>query len=426
VVANFAGFNASFGSWDGAVSAAALLPDPDGFVVNPVSTTVNWITLQPPATLPVGSVAYFSTGASIGSVGSGSGGPSLTVTRFQTDIDFSSGALSNGRMVVLNGANTWDAFFDGAVTVGSFTASLTAGSNVNGSAAVGGLEGAFTENGTGISGIGGVFDFEESGVPANNVQGAFVAREDRRFATDELVNLNQVGVAAVSTPGPSQPFVGEASDGAGGSPIFLDIGADEVLRQGAAPLLGSVTTVTVAGFDVSWGAWDAAIGNEASIQGDPNTAVATQLISDPVFWITATPTPTAAMPTGTFNYSNVLGRFQGAGEAGPVNALTMSLDATLNLGSGAVTGNMQVGNGPRVSGFDDQWDVNFSGNFTTGQLSTTVTGGTLTVDATVQPLSPTGTVNGVMTGPNGEGIAGAFNLQHGATNHVGGTFLVTQ
>jgi hypothetical protein len=421
------GFAVSFGSWDGTTNAAVLLPDEDGVVQQPVSDFVHWITLQPPTNLPTGSVAYFAAGPAVASVGSGSGGPSVTVTRFQSDIDFGTGALSNGRMVVLNGANTWDAFFDGLVTAGSFTASLTAGSNVNGSAAVGGLEGAFTENGTGISGIGGVFDFEESGVPANNVQGAFVAREDRRFAAGELASMDQVGVAVASAPGPNQPFVGEASAGAGGSPILLDVAANEVLRQGAAPQLGSVTTVAVApSFDVSWGAWNAAIGTEATIQGDPNTATATQLISDPVFWITAAPTPAAAMPTGTFSYSNVLGRFQGSGEAGTVNALTMSLDATLNLGSGAVTGNMQVGNGPRISGFDDQWDVNFSGSFTTGQLDAAVTGGTVTVDATVQPLSPTGTLNGVMTGPNGEGIAGGFNLQHGATNNVGGTFLVTQ
>jgi hypothetical protein len=429
VVANFNGFSASFGSWDGATSAAVILPDPDGFVQQSVVDPVYWITLGSPVTLPTGSVAYFAAGAALGAVGSGSGGSSITMTRFQTDVDFSTGALTNGRTVVLNGANSWDASFSGTVSGGTFAASLGGGSNVNGSAATGNLEGAFTDNGTGISGIGGVFDFEQSGTPTTNVQGAFVAREDRRFVAGELASLNQVGIAATSSPTAGAPFVGEASDGSGGSPIVFDVAANQVLRQGTAPLLGSVTTNTTlgAGFAVSWGAWNASIGNEASIQGDPNTATATQLISDPVYWVTAAATPATSLPTGTFTYGTVLG-FQGSGEAGSVNALAMNINANLNLGSGSITnGTMSVQNGPRVSGFVDQWIADVGGgSFTSGQLNVNVTTGTVSVDGAAPVGGVTGNVNGVLTGPNGEGLAGGFNLQQGPTNHVDGTFLVRQ
>jgi hypothetical protein len=242
----------------------------------------------------------------------------------------------------------------------------------------------------------------------------------------ELQSLTLVGFAAVEGTGSvvKSPFGGRANDLASGvNPIIFD--GSTTLRQGSAPAAGVTTDVsTLPGFPVSWGQWNATTTNPATVQPEFLNGTVTQDVTDTVFWITAT--PAAVMPTGTFNYSNVSGRFQGSGEAGPVNALTMSLDATLNFGSGAVTGNMQVGNGPRVSGFSDQWDVNVSGTFSSGQLNTTVTSGTVTVDAAVQPLSPTGTVSGVLTGPNGEGIAGAFDMQHGATNHVEGTFFVTQ
>ncbi|MFQ5761044.1 MAG: hypothetical protein ACE5HM_08725, partial [Acidiferrobacterales bacterium] len=420
------GFSVSFGNWNGTTSAAVLLPDADGFVQQPVGEFVHWITMTP--SIPTGSVAYFASGSAVAATGSGTGGLPLQVTRFQSDVNFSTGSLTNGRMVIFDG-NTWDAFFTGTVNAGNFTASLDpATSTVNGTpGAVGGVEGAFTDNVAGISGIGGVFDFEDGGV--NNVQGAFVAREDRRFAANELASVNQVGVAAVSAPGPGQPFIGEASAGAGGSPIIFDVTGNEVLRQAAAPLFGTVTTDTTLGatFPVSWGAWNASIGSEASIQGDPNTAAPTQLISDPVYWTTATATPATSLPTGTFTYVTVLG-FQGAGEAGTVNAVAMNVvDATLNLGTGMITaGTMSVQNGPRVSGFFDQWNASLvGGTFTAGQLDVTVTGGTVVVD-TVTQTGVSGTVNGIMTGPNGEGITGAFNMQQGATNHVGGTFFVRQ
>jgi hypothetical protein len=258
---------------------------------------------------------------------------------------------------------------------------------------------------------------------------AGIAIADLRFAPGELASLDRVGIAVFDDgPGGLGPFIGQASDGASGSPIIFDIVGDEVLRQDTAPLAGAVVPdITLgAAFPVSWGAWNASPANPGLIQTDPNDGAVGTAVTDTVFWITAVPTPATSLPTGTFTYSNVLG-FQGAGEAGAVNALAMNMSGTLNFGTGAITGDMQVANGPRLpSGFNDQWDANFSGSFTAGQLDATVTGGTVSVDGTVQLGSPTGTLNGVMTGPNGEGIGGGFDLQHGATNYVTGTFFVTQ
>jgi hypothetical protein len=86
---------------------------------------------------------------------------------------------------------------------------------------------------------------------------------------------------------------------------------------------------------------------------------------------------------------------------------------------------MQVQNGPRPSLFFDQWDVNYLGTFTAGQLDAAVTSGQVVVDGSTQ-FGVGGTVNGIMTGANGEGIAGGFDLQQGATNYVTGTFFVRQ
>lgn len=432
-VTTLSSFPVSFGNWNGAASPAVALPDEFGTVV-PVVDPVYWITLGTPTALPTGSVSYFSVGPVLTGVGGGSAGSSISLNRFEADVDFGTGALTNGELQVDNGTNSWDGFFTGTVGGGNFTASLDPGQSTvsdgtTTSSAQGTLDGSFAEGTGGISGIGGIFDFEQAGDASVHVEGAFFAREDRRFSANELASLNQVGIAATSSPTATAPFVGEASDGAGGSPIVFDVAGNEVLRQGTAPLLGSVTTDTTLGpgFAVSWGAWNASVGNEASIQGDPNTATPTQLISDPVYWITAAATPAASLPTGTFTYGTVLG-FQGDGEAGPVNALAMNINATLNLGTGAITnGTMSVQNGPRVSGFVDQWIADLGGgSFSAGQLDVNVTTGTVSVDGAAPVGGVTGTVNGVLTGPNGEGLAGGFNLQQGATNHVDGTFLVTQ
>jgi hypothetical protein len=112
-------FPVSFGTWDATASTPATIqPDGnDGSVVLDVTNPVHWITLAPPTTLPTGSVSFFSAGSALTGLGSGSGGPSILLNRFQTDVDFGTGALTNGQMQVDNGANTWDAKFSGTLHV---------------------------------------------------------------------------------------------------------------------------------------------------------------------------------------------------------------------------------------------------------------------------------------------------------------------
>ena len=167
--------------------------------------------------------------------------------------DFGTGALTNGQMQVVNGANTWDAEFSGTFSAGTFSALLDAGSTVdNGTttnAAQGSVDGSFTEDAAGILGIGGVFDFEQVGLPTTYVEGVFLAQEDRRFVAGELARLDRVGIAVFDDgPGGLGPFIGQASDGASGSPIIFDIANDEVLRQGAAlVVVASLNTDTTLG-----------------------------------------------------------------------------------------------------------------------------------------------------------------------------------
>jgi hypothetical protein len=288
------------------------------------------------------------------------------------------------------------------------------------------VEGSFTEDAAGILGIGGVFDFEQVGLPTTYVEGVFLAQEDRRFAAGELASLNQTGIAVFSGPSAGGPFVGEASDGAGGSPIIFDIAGDEVLRQDAAPLFGTVTTDTTtlgAAFPVSWGAWNASVTNPALIQTDPNDGAVGTAVTAPVFWITAVPTPSVPA-TGTVSYTNVVGS-QGLGDAGPVTG--MSMNATVNFATAAVNGTMIVDNG--VAGPPaDTWLANFSGSINNASVSTTLDPATSTFsDGGLPPVTGvTGSIDGTLTGPNAEGIAGAFDFQSGATNFVGGTFFVRQ
>jgi hypothetical protein len=123
--------------------------------------------------------------------------------------------------------------------------------------------------------------------------------------------------------------------------------------------------------------------------------------------------------------SSVVGPPNGLGDAGPVTG--MSLNATVNFATAAVNGTMIVDNG--VAGPPaDTWLANFSGTMSSASLSATVDPASSTFsDGGLPPITGvTGSVNGTVTGPNAEGIAGGFNFQSGPANHVGGTFFVTQ
>ena len=199
----------------------------------------------------------------------------------------------------------------------------------------------------------------------------------------------------------------------------------EDLALPAPAIFPDVTNTSLAGFPVSWGAWDASLTNPGLIQTNPNDGAVGTAVTDPVFWITAVATPAASVPAaGTVSYTNVVGS-QGLGDAGPVTG--MSMNATVNFATAAVNGTMIVDNG--VAGPPaDTWLGNFSGSINNASVSATLDPATSTFsDGGLPPITGvTGSIDGTLTGPNAEGIAGGFDFQSGATNNVEGTFFVTQ
>jgi hypothetical protein len=423
-----AAFPVSFGEWDATTSnPATIQPDAiDSTVIQNVVTPVFWMTLFPATSVGIatGSVSYNNV---LNFAGDGSGG-AVTGLNFDGALDFNTGAL-NGNMLVTN-ADTWDVDFTGSLSGAQFTAAAIGSSTFNGTPGVtGSLTGSLTGDPSGFGaqaplGMGGVFDFESG---ANDVAGTFLARHDARFlATDPA--LDRAGFATFGVSSPTV-LAGTASDGSGGTPIVFDPvagGADgTVLRRSVAASTDTVSPV--AGFQVSFGAWDTPV-SAADVLPDANGNVVLSA-SDPVYWITAVPGAVPASGTGT--YQNVLS-FQGSGEAG--NVLALAVSATVDFNAATVAGNMQVQTDPRTSGFRDNWDVNFAGNINNATVSANVTGGTVQVDGTVQPGVLSGSIAGTLTGPpttvvgnsGPDGMAGAFDMRNAATNYVQGTFFARQ
>ena len=231
---------------------------------------------------------------------------------------------------------------------------------------------------------------------------------DPRLSSAEIASLDQLGFA---TSGGSQ-LSAVASDGSTGSPIFFDVSQDVVLRQGSAPASGVATDTTIAGFPVSFGAWNASVTNPATLQPDAANPGLTNPVTTDVFWITML--PATSLPSGTVVYNFGPANIVSIGNGSGGTATVLSFRADLNFANGALTnGNMLITNA-------DVWNVDFSG---------TVTGGTF--NATLDPTSVVntnpaqGTVTGAATGPNANGIGGVFNLQDAtapSTTFVNGAF----
>lgn len=422
-----AAFPVSFGEWDATTSnPATIQPDAiDSTVIQNVVTPVFWMTLFPATSVGIatGSVSYNNV---LNFAGDGSGG-AVTGLSFDGTLDFNTGAL-NGNMLVTN-ADTWDVDFTGSLSGAQFTAAAIGSSTFNGTPGVtGSLTGSLTGDPSGFGaqaplGMGGVFDFESG---ANDVAGTFLARHDGRFFAGEQTTLaasTQVGFAAFGGAGVASATMlsGTATDGAGGSPILFDqtAGPDgTVLRRDVTAGTDTVTTDnTLAGFQVSFGEWDAPVSPAAQLP-DPNgtTVVA---VNDPVFWLTVTPTPTAALPVNaTYNFTSLAGQLvsQGAGSGGgPVTVASFS--ANFDFSTGQVTsGNMVVVDGAT------NWNTQFLPGGTISGASFN-----LQLDPTnsVVGANPaTGTVNGAVTGPAAQGVAGAFDFreQGNPTTFVQGAF----
>jgi hypothetical protein len=156
----------SWGAWAGGPVAVQTIAG-----TTPVAGPVFWLTMAPPTGLPTGTVAYSNL---VSSAASGTFG-SATVTSFNATVNFGLASIT-GSMQVVNGSNTWDVFIPVGSTVNGATFNAP---NINGALNAslpisGSIVGGFS--GPNASTIGGVFDVEQTGVPANHVEGVFVAQ----------------------------------------------------------------------------------------------------------------------------------------------------------------------------------------------------------------------------------------------------------
>ncbi|MDH3671285.1 MAG: FecR domain-containing protein [Gammaproteobacteria bacterium] len=231
---------------------------------------------------------------------------------------------------------------------------------------------------------------------------------DVRLSASEVGGLNRVGAAVVSGPGGQPPVGGLATTGIAGSPVFLDLGRNEVVRQGgaSAPL---PVNLNLFGSEINLGSWSAA----AHVQDNPHDPGDINALAQSVFWISMEQPIT--LPTGSTSFTTPIA-FQGVSNAGAVSFPTV-FNVGVDFGASTLTGNMQFAAGTPVQ----NWDANFAGTVGGPTFQAKVNPGTSTVNGN----SIIGDLNGGFSGNNGELIGGVFDLEQASNSgvHVEGTFL---
>ena len=125
------------------------------------------------------------------------------------------------------------------------------------------------------------------------------------------------------------------------------------------------------------------------------------------------PGATISALTGSFSYTNLVSLI-GTSSGGSI--VSPSAAATVDFGSSAVSGNMNFN-----TNLGDNWSTNFSGTLTGPALNITTVGGT------VNGATPIiGKVNGYLTGPKAEGMAGVFDYEASGNpaTHAEGSFIL--
>lgn len=158
----------SWGAWAGGPVAVQTIAG-----TTPIARPVFTLTMAPPTGTLSGIVGYSNlvSGAATGNLGP------ATINSFNATVNFGSATIT-GSMQVTNATNIWNVQFPllsgGTVNGATFSIPALTG-DINASALINGtMVGGFS--GVNGSTIGGVFDVEEAGVPANHIEGVFVAR----------------------------------------------------------------------------------------------------------------------------------------------------------------------------------------------------------------------------------------------------------
>lgn len=258
-------------------------------------------------------------------------------------------------------------------------------------------------------------DLDRDGIPD-----VFTAPGDARLPASETAALDRLGVAVPAAAAPAYaPFLGRASDGSSGAPLLVDPGlpADDarfttatpakVVRRHAAPLIPG-TLGTHGAYAASWGVWDASPATPAIAQTSALDARQRTDITQPVYWLTAAPTPPATLGAlgGSRVYNHVLAHL-GESDNGKVNKIGMKLD--LNLATGAAGGVLGVD-----TAGGDYWEVKLGGQMRGASLDLAALPGSRVYQGPNVLDGVTGQVDGIITGAFADALGGYFELR-GAT-----------
>jgi hypothetical protein len=158
----------SWGAWAGGPVEVQTIAG-----TTPVARPVFWLTMAPPTSVPTGAVPAYTNVIS-SSVSGSLGGPAVSqITSFNATVDFA------GSMAITttlqNGSNNWSATFNGPFSGTTYNVPVVFGLFNTTPGVTGNAVGGFS--GSNASTIGGVFDIEQTGVPANHVEGVFVATQ---------------------------------------------------------------------------------------------------------------------------------------------------------------------------------------------------------------------------------------------------------
>ena len=164
----------SWGAWAGGPVEVQTIAG-----TTPVARPAYWLTMAPPTGTLSGTVAY-NTLVSSSASGNLSPPGAATVSSFSATVNFGSAFIS-GSMTVDNpaaGDNWGPAAFNGAVTGATFNANVVSGASFINANPARQITGSVVGGVTGFNGntIGGVFDFEQVGLPSTHTEGVFVAQ----------------------------------------------------------------------------------------------------------------------------------------------------------------------------------------------------------------------------------------------------------
>lgn len=432
---SYASFGATMGDWSGTTTNPVTVQTDatDASILTSYSSTAFWLTFDYTSLSALqglsGQAQYrnlvdFKAGASHGSVSD------FFMT---TDVDFATGTVGGGMSIYTTGGDIWQVDYDGSIQGAALNLSIDAldsklSTAVDGDMVVTGeIKMAFA--GASGDGLAGYFDVQSATTGSvsgtlHDVDGIFLLDNtpvgDRRLTTTESASIDRLGFAAIGGP-VGGLFDGSASaGGANGDPILvskeLDIDGNypaAVLRSGTATL-NAPTTLAFGTKQVEWGEWNADLTNQAHRYTSADDPLQKELVMDRVYWLTVEPTDPSVLSalasnnkTGTWTGTLSPSQFSGVNAGGSPIA-SMSFDATIQFGTGAVTGAAMS-----ATVMPDTWNVNFNDstlaggvlNLTANPTTSTISGLGLT-DNTVS-----GGLRGAITGDAGDTIAASFSLR---------------